>query len=54
VLDAITDSVPQWKSEYKLSFDQFVSLVTFLMTGANKHIIRANEEDLIALPLGQW
>ena len=47
-------AVPYWKSEYKLSFDQFSLLVAFLSTTANKTLIETNEAMLTELPFNEW
>ena len=44
----------QWKSEQKISFDEFVALIDILTESGNNHLIKANEEELLELPLWQW
>ena len=53
-MDAIKEQSAKWKADSKLSFGDFVALVDFLTESGNKHIIKANEEDLLALPLCDW
>jgi hypothetical protein len=54
MLDALKASASRWKSEQKLSFNDFCSLIGWLMKSKNKSLIKANEEELAALPLWQW
>lgn len=53
-MDAIKKGSAKWKAESKLSFGDFVALVDFLTESDNKHVIKANEEDLLELPLCDW
>ena len=54
VLESIKSLAPRWKSEQKLSQNDFVLLVNFLITSKNKQLITANKEVLVELPLKQW